>query len=124
MFPKFKAKSNGRYSGKRHTPGEMNKTEQDYADLLEARRIAGDVISWAFEAVTFKLAKDCRYTPDFFVVLASGEIEFIDTKGTGPIDPVSKVKARTAAEKFHQFRFVTEQKLAKKNGGGWQRTEF
>ena len=29
---KFRAKSNGRYGGKRHVPGEMNKTEQRYAE--------------------------------------------------------------------------------------------
>ena len=122
--PKFRGKSNGRYGGKRHVPGEMNKTEQRYAELLEQRRIAGEVVAWSFESITFKLAKDCRYTPDFFIELANGEIECVDTKGTGPVDPVSKVKARTAAEKFYQFRFVMEQQQTKKDGGGWKRTEY
>jgi len=121
---KFRGKTNGRYGGKRHVPGQMNKTEQEYADVLEQRRAKGEVERWEFESVTFKLAADCRYTPDFLVELASGEIEFIDTKGTGPIDPVSKVKIRTAAEKFWKFTFAMEQKRTKKAGGGWERTEF
>lgn len=110
--------------GKRHTPGEMNGTETAYAELLRARELIGDVIAWHFEAVTFKLAKDTRYTPDFMVQLADGSMEFVDAKGGGPIDPKSLVKIKCAAEKFHQFKFVIEQKQAKKYGGCWKRTEF
>lgn len=120
----FRGKSNGRYGGKRHVPGQMNKTEESYAAELEMRRVAGEVLRWEFEAVTFKLAADCRLTPDFMVELANGEIEFVDTKGTGPIDPVSKVKMRLAADKFYEFRFAMLQRQTKKAGGGWDRVEF
>lgn len=60
--------------GKRHKPGVMNKTERAYADLLEYRKIQGEVEQWHFEAVTLKLADGTRYTPDFYVVLADGMI--------------------------------------------------
>lgn len=110
--------------GKRHTPGQMNKTEEGYAAMLRSRELAGEVIAWHFEAVTFKLADDTRYTPDFTVQLADGSMEFIDAKGGGPIDPKSLVKIKCAAEKFPQFVFVIEQKQAKKHGGNWKRKEF
>lgn len=120
---RFAGRDNTKY-GKRHVPGVMNKTEEGYAELLRARELTGEVIAWYFECFTFKLAKDTRYTPDFAVQLADGSMEFVDAKGGGPIDPKSLVKIKCAAEKFHQFRFVIEQKQAKKRGGNWKRTEF
>jgi hypothetical protein len=110
--------------GKRHKPGEMNQTEAAYAELLEARKLAGEIQTWEFERYTFKLADDTRYTPDFAILFADGGMEFIDSKGGGPIDPKSLVKVKCAAERFPQFQFVIEQKLAKKHGGGWKRTEY
>jgi hypothetical protein len=120
---KFRARDNSKY-GKRHTPGVMNQTEAAYAEGLEARKLAGEIIGWEFEAVTFKLADGCRYTPDFFVTLTDGTMECIDAKGGGPMDDKSIVKVKCAAEKFHQFRFAIEQRLPKKLGGGWKRREF
>jgi hypothetical protein len=120
---RFRGRDNSKY-GKRHKPGVMNGTEQAYAELLQARKLAGEIIEWWFEAVTFKLADDTRYTPDFQVLLADQTIEYIDAKGGGPIDPKSLVKIKCAAEKFYQFKFVIEQKLAKKLGGHWKRTEY
>jgi hypothetical protein len=110
--------------GKRHKPGVMNQTEETYAGTLHTRFLAGELLAWQFETVTLKLAEDCRYTPDFMIQLADGSIEFVDTKGGGPMDPKSLVKIRCAAEKFPQFKFVIEQKLAKSKGGGWKRTEY
>lgn len=118
-----KARDNTKY-GKRHTTGVMNGTETAYAEILEARKRVGEVASWFFEAVTLKLAADCRFLIDFLVVLSDGTIEMIDVKGGGPIDPKSVVKIKIAAEKFTKFRFVVEQKLSKKLGGNWQRTEY
>jgi len=123
QLPKAKGAKRTKY-GKRHVPGEMNKTEEEYSGILDTRKAAGEVIEWWFECVTLKLAKDCRYTPDFCVLLADQSIEFIDTKGSGPIDPKSLVKIKCAAEKFALYGFVIEQKQAKKHGGQWKRTEF
>jgi hypothetical protein len=86
--------------------------------------MAGEVIRWEFESITFKLAPDTRYTPDFAVWLADGSMEFIDAKGGGPMDEKSRVKCKVASEKFPQFVFVIEQKLAKRAGGGWKREVF
>jgi len=110
--------------GKRHQPGVMNQTETQYADLLEARKLAGEIIDWQFEAVTLKLADGCRITPDFKVLLADHTIEMVDTKGAGPMDEKSRVKIKCAAEKFPEFMFVIEKKQTRKAGGGWKREEF
>ena len=123
MPTRFFRRDNTKY-GKRHTPGEMNKTEQAYADGLQLRKLAGEIIDFHFEAVTFKLAKDTRYTPDFSIWLADGSMEFVDAKGGGPMDEKSRVKVKCAAEKFPQFQFVIEQRLPKRDGGGWRREEF
>lgn len=128
MRPKFTFRKDNTKYGKRHKPGVMNRTEEAYAEILEARKLAGEVIDWVFEAVTFKLADDTRYTADFLVYLADGSMEFVDAKGGGPIDPKSVVKIKAAAEKFWQFRFVIEQKRNKtdalKAGAEWKRTEY
>ena len=121
---RFAARSDSSKYGKRHKPGEMNQTESAYAEMLQARKLTGEIIDWSFESVTFKLADDTRYTPDFKVNKADGSIEFVDAKGGGPIDTKSLVKIKCCAEKFFEFTFVIEQKLAKKNGGNWKRTEY
>ena len=71
---------------------------------------------WKFESVTFKIADNTRYTPDFGVFYADGVMEYVDAKGGGPIDPKSVVKVKCAADQFPQFRFVIEQRRAKKDG--------
>lgn len=124
MFRKgFRAKSQGRY-GKRHKPGEMNATEAAYAEILQARKLAGEVIEWWFEAVTFKLASDCRFTSDFAVFLADGTMEFVDAKGGGPENEKALVKARMAADKFYMFAFVIEKRTGRKGSYEWKRREF
>ncbi len=121
-FARFK-RDNTKY-GKRHIPGQMNHTETAYADELQALMVTGQVLAWKFEAVTFKIADNTRYTPDFMVWYADGVMEFVDSKGGGPIDPKSIVKVKCAADQFPAFRFVIEQRRAKKDGGGWKRTEY
>lgn len=98
-------------------PCRMNKTEARYAAILEARKIAGEIREWHFEAVTLRLGDDCRYTPDFLVVLADGTLEFHETKGFWRDD--AKVKVRVAASLF-PFRFIA-MRLVK---GTWHTEEF
>jgi hypothetical protein len=96
--------------------GVMNKSEAEYSELLERRKLTGQVIDYKFEAVTFKLAPDTRYTPDFFVLLPNMEIEFYEVKGWMMED--SFVKIKIAAELF-PFRFFLVRKKLKRDGGGW-----
>lgn len=98
--------------------GEMNKTEAKYAAYLEAQKIAGRVLSYDFEAVTLKLAKCVRYTPDFHVMAFDGHIEFHEVKGVWRDD--AKVKIRTAADKFPMYRFVA----CYRKRNGWEFEEF
>ena len=114
----------GHRYGKRHIPGVMNKTEERYAEILQGRKLIGEVIEWHFEATTFKLADGLRYTPDFSVFLADGTVEYIDSKGTGPIDDKSIAKIKMAAERFFFFTFCMDVEQTKKNGGGFKRRVF
>jgi hypothetical protein len=102
-------------------PGVQNRTEAEYAALLESRKIAGEIAWYAFEGVTFKLAADTRYTPDFAVMLADGRMEMHEVKGFWRDD--AKIKIKVAAEMF-PFRFVALKKRSKKSGGGWDVEEF
>lgn len=102
-------------------PGTQNGTEAEYARVLESRRQAGEIAWYAFEGVTFKLAADTRYTPDFAVMLADGRMEMHEVKGFWRDD--AKIKIKVAAEMF-PFRFVALKKISKKSGGGWDVEEF
>ena len=113
-----------------HTAGTMNKTESAYAAILDIRKVAGEIARYEFEAVTFKLAEGCRFTPDFMVVFPmkfpsnSREFEFIDVKGGGPVEDDALVKIKMAAKLFPEFGWAQEKKQKKRDGGGWLRREF
>lgn len=102
-------------------PGAMNKTEARYAEQLRLRQLAGEIEWFAYEAWTFKLATDTRYTPDFVVMLAGGALECHEVKGFWRDD--AKVKIKIAAEKF-PLQFLAVREVAKKHGGGWEVTRF
>lgn len=95
---------------------QMNRTESDYALVLTAEQRAGKIASYAYEALTLRLGNDCRYTPDFMVVLADGGIELHEVKGHMRDD--ARVKLRVVASTF-PFRVV----LVKRDGKGWQRED-
>lgn len=101
--------------------GERNKTEQAYENLLEAMRIAGDVLWYKFEGMKLRLADNTFYTPDFAVMLASGQIEMHEVKGHWQDD--ARVKIKVAAD-LYPFRFVAAKPKAKKDGGGWELEVF
>lgn len=95
----------------------MNKTEKAWAIILEAHKRNGDIILWKFEAVTFKLAADTRYTPDFMVIDKYGAIRFDEVKGFWRDD--AKVKIKVAA---NQFPFTFQSVMLDK--GSWEIKEF
>lgn len=97
----------------RRKVGERNRTEAAYEQYLEQRKMVGEILWYEFEAITFRLADDVRYTPDFAVMLASGLLEMHELKGTTSVmlksgEKVKKpyfqddarVKVRVAASKF------------------------
>ena len=98
-------------------PGVMNKTEAAYAAHLDQRKQAGEILTYHFEAYTLKLADNCRYTPDFMVLLPDGTMQFHEVKGYWMDD--AKVKIKVAARQFpHIFLAI------RKTKDGWETTDF
>lgn len=118
---------------KRPPAGTMNKVEAKYAEHLASLQRTGEIEWWKFEAVTLKLAPDCRLTVDFMVMMPDGAIQLHDTKGakkkkTGGVwggeytffaEEDAIIKLRTAAEIF-PFRFF----VVYLTPGGWEQREF
>lgn len=102
-----------------HTPGAMNKQEQEYALMLEARKRAGEIHDWRFEALKLRLAKNVFYTSDFLVIAADGGVECHEVKGHMEDDAAVKIK--TVATQYPYFRFLL---LRKERGGKWTETEI
>ena len=107
----------------------MNKTERAYSCLLNARISQGEIMTWAFEPVTFKLAPRTTYTPDFMVV-CTDRIEFHEVKGakkgkTGKALPYvmedAAVKIKTCSAMMPFFRWYYVFRIA---GGEWTYKEI
>jgi hypothetical protein len=96
--------------------GEMNKSEAKYAQRLEARKMMGEVAWYAFEKVKLILGPNTSLTIDFFVMLASGELEAHDVKGSkAMMTDDSWAKIKIAAGMF-PFRFFL---CCPVKGGDW-----
>lgn len=90
--------------------GQMNKTEAEYASILESRKRAGEVAWFAFEGVKLRLADSTFYSPDFAVMLAGGELEMHEVKGFWTDD--ARVKIKVAAS-MYPFAFFALRKVRK-----------
>lgn len=102
----------------RREPGQMNKLEAAYRNGVLADRVnRGEIVVVDFERITFKLADDTRYTPDFFCLMADGTIEFHEVKGFMEDD--AWVKLKLVAEQHPWFAFVLVTRKKKADGGGW-----
>lgn len=107
----------GRFALGRLKTGERNKTEQAYENFLTALQHAGSILWFKFEGIKLRLADNTFYTPDFAVMLASGQMELHEVKGFMQED--ANVKVKVAAE-MYPFRFVIVRTKPKKEGGGWK----
>lgn len=101
--------------------GQMNKTEEAYAKYLQVLQHAGKVAWFKFEGVKLRLADSTFYSPDFAVMLTSGEMEMHEVKGFWQDDARAKIKI---AADLYPFRFIAVKVRAKKDGGGWAIEEF
>ena len=101
--------------------GAMNKTEAAYDAHLALLQHAGEIQWRKFEGMKLRLADNTFYTPDFAVMLRSGQLEMHEVKGYWADD--ARVKIKVAAD-MHPFRFVAIRPKAKKDGGGWAVEEF
>lgn len=93
--------------------GRQNKTEAAYESTLKARQ---DVVWYRFEGFKLRLADNTFYTPDYAVMLDSGQIECHEVKGFWQDDARAKIKI---AAEMHPFRFLAVRAKSKKDGGGW-----
>ena len=98
--------------------GTMNNLEKAYDAFLKAD---ATVVWHAFESIKLRLADGCFYTPDFLVMLTTGELEAREVKGHWQED--ARVKIKVAASKF-PIRFIAVKPRAKRDGGGWSIEEF
>lgn len=84
--------------------GEMNKSELKYAmDVLERRRMCGEILRWKPKAMKLRLAKRTHITPDFTVWMPDRTVDFHEFKGFVEDDAIAKLKI--AAEMYREHRF-------------------
>ncbi|RTL31249.1 MAG: hypothetical protein EKK55_00970 [Rhodocyclaceae bacterium] len=62
------------------TAPAMNRAEAAYAAVLETRVRNGEIESYAFERVKFRIGHRCWYTPDFEVQRYDGRTEIHEVK--------------------------------------------
>lgn len=86
-----------------------NKLEAAYGQRLETLRAQGEVLAYFFERLTLKIADDCRYTPDYFVVTPTG-MELHEVKGPQAWED-SIIKLKVAADMFPWFRFSLQKRV-------------
>lgn len=101
--------------------GHMNKTEAAYEKHLASLKHEGKVIWYRFEGMKFRLADNTFYTPDFSVMLSSGELEAHEVKGHWQDDARAKIKI---AADMYPIRFIAFKAKSKKEGGGWSVEDF
>lgn len=111
---------------RKRQPGQKNKTEQAFeSEILAPLKLVGCVVQYDFEPVTFRLANNCRYTPDWGVVWHDGSIEYFENKacqsgGKVIAEDDAMVKIRVAMEMHWWFGFRLAAKMPKKAGGAWK----
>lgn len=103
---------------------DMNGLETDYYhEVLLPQVLAGEMLKAEFEGLSVKLAKGARYKPDFYCLLANGEIELHETKGHWR--EAARLRIKMAADLHPEFRFVAIQKGKRKlNEPRWKTEEF
>ena len=93
-----------------HVPGRMNKTEARLAAALEVRKAGGEFVQVGFEALTFRLGFDCRFTPDFACWTPDGRVVCFECKGRKGKSYYAKddaiVKLRAAAAMYPMVTFI------------------
>lgn len=97
--------------------GEKNKTEQAFeSEMLEPRKLAGELVWYGYEPLTFRIAKKTSYTPDYMALRADGTMEAWEVKGTWKDQHYqhSRVKVKVAAAMFPMFPF----RVAMRGGKG------
>lgn len=99
--------------------GQMNKTEERFAQHLELERHTGRVQWWKFEGIKLMLAKNTSLTVDFAVLPDTGILTMIDVKGAKALfTDDARAKMKIAADTY-PFVFKVAYPQSKADGGGW-----
>lgn len=112
----FNRKNNFLAQGRLKT-GQLNKTEEAYAQTLEVLKIAGEISWYKFEGIKLRLADNTFYTPDFVVLGQDNVLEMHEVKGYWRDDARAKIKI---AADLYPFKFLAAKPKPKKDGGGWE----
>lgn len=94
----------------------MNKLESAYAQVLEFRKRAGEVLWYAYESMNLRLADKTFWKPDFLVLMADGSLEIHECKGH--FEDHARVRVKVAAE-LYPFKILVIRAVPKKDGGGF-----
>jgi hypothetical protein len=103
-----------------------NQTEAKYAEILELRRIDGEIRSYHYEAETLPLSRSmppryrCQYTPDYVVILADGAKEYHEVKG-GHMREDGWLKVKWAVDAYPAHTFVLARR---RRDGSWAIERF
>ncbi len=104
--------------------GRMNKTESEFALILEAMKRKGEILRYEFEGITLRFA-GVKYTPDFVVIVVDGanvrgfDIKFIEVKGAFIKGNRERAVERFRHAKTYWLEFQFEMHQKKK--GSWNR---
>ena len=102
--------------------GQMNKTEERFAQMLELERHAGKVQWWKFEGIKLMLAKNTSLTVDFAILPETDILTLIDVKGSkAMVTDDARVKMKLAAE---LYPFVFKLAYPRAKGEGWDIEEI
>jgi hypothetical protein len=96
-----------------HDLQKRNKLERDWYAVLRSRGFSPEEIG--IENVAFKIGDDCRYNPDFNIVI-DGRWVFYECKGHMRDDALVKLKA--TARQFPQIDLI----LVRRIDGAWIET--
>lgn len=103
-----------------HATSIASKLELEYGEQLRLRLLGGDLAWMKHHPFKLRLADLTSYTPDYGVMLPSGELELHEVKGF--METHAAVKLKVAADQF-PFRFMLVTKRKKRDGGGWNVVE-
>jgi hypothetical protein len=79
--------------------GEMNGLESRFVkEWIMPRVRAGDILWWAYESMTWKIAPNTTLTPDFLAQHADGRLVWYETKGFMREDAWIKLKIAEAMQ--------------------------
>lgn len=95
---------------------KANKTELAFGRRLEAEKRAGKIRSYKFNALKFRLADACFYTPDYVIWQLNGMVKLVEVKG-GFIREDSLIKFKVAREMYSEFNWEMWQSVK----GRWER---